>query len=292
MKTKLLLIFLFILSSYLFSGQIDFGNGYKNFRIFNKNNHKIFTYYLLRKNEELKFSTVDIDTLRIYTRIIIKNETQNLYRYELSLPEENNIIEKTVKKSKVSRGLGGETVSSYNLIKLPLNDPNQKIILKNLSGIELLVKISAKNHIPSNRDIDFVRYSPGKYERELVLKIDDRSYTCYTSNSKSIEFILEGPILLKIISRMIFENNLINRSNYRYNIYDNDNLLMTFEDVAYKSKRAIIEYDMAKIPSTGDINIIKLEKGLHHIRVEDADSNRDLLFRFYISKSAIGIYAE
>jgi len=173
-----------------------------------------------------------------------------------------------------------------------MNDPNQKIILKNLSDVELLLKISAKKYVPSNRNIDFIRYSPEKYEQEQVLLIDDRSYTCYTSNSKSIEFTLEGPILLKIISRLIFDNNLINRLNYRYYVYDNDNLLMTFEDNAYKSKKAILKNDRTKIPSTGDTNIIKLEKGLHHIRIEDADSNRDLLFRFYISKSAIGISTE
>ena len=292
MKPELFLIFLFILVSNLFSGQIEFSKEYKNFQIFNKKNNKISKYYLVRKNKELRFSTVDIDTLKIFTRIIIKDENINSYQYDLTLEDEHKIIEKTVNKSNISKGLGGETVSSYNLYKYPMNDPNRKIVLKNLSDVELLVKISAKKYAQSNRNIDFIRYSPEKYEHEEILTIDDRSYTCYTSNSRSIEFTLEGPILLKIISRMIFDNNLINRLNYRYYVYDNDALLMTFEDNAYKSKKAILKNDRTKIPSTGDTNIIKLEKGLHHIRIEDTDSNRNLLFRFYISKSAIGISTE
>lgn len=152
-----------------------------------------------------------------------------------------------------------------------------------------MIKLVGNNVIADKKDIEFVNYNPSAFETEKTLKLDNKEYTYYTSNGKKIELVLEGPVTLKIMSRLIFEYNYVNSQAYRYNIYDNGTLHSSFNDTAYKSDTAIIKELPEMIPSNGDKNILKLTKGVHHIIVEDGDQNRDLMFRFYISKSAIGI---
>ncbi len=95
--------------------------------------------------------------------------------------------------------------------------------------------------------------------------------------------------MLKIISRMLFDTNYINNSGYRYRVSDNREYFAEFTEKAYKSKKNWIKNEPDIIPSTGDVNIIKLTAGIHHITIEDRDDNKDLIFRFYINKASVEI---
>ena len=153
----------------------------------------------------------------------------------------------------------------------------------------MLIKISADNITKSNREIEYIYFSPASYEEEKVIEIDEKSYTYYSAVSQNIRLTLEGPIYLKIVSRLIFENGLTKRYNYRFDVFDNGKLFSTFEEVAHKSLKAIFPEEQKKTPSTGDVNVLKLPAGIHHLEIKDIDLNRELIFRFYISKSSVRI---
>ncbi len=117
--------------------------------------------------------------------------------------------------------------------------------------------------------------------------INDKEYTYYIPKSREIRLLLEGPVLLKIISRLVFDNLIVKKYNYRFELYDNEELLTIFQEEAHKSAKAVFVDYKDKMPSSGDVNIIKFSKGIHHITIKDCDANRELIFRLYINKSAI-----
>jgi len=88
---------------------------------------------------------------------------------------------------------------------------------------------------------------------------------------------------------LIFSDNFQNNKGYKYTVYDNEKEVTSFEEIANRSIKGFFPDMPDKIPSTGDINIIQIPKGKHHIVVKDGILNRELIFRFYINKSSIGI---
>ena len=94
---------------------------------------------------------------------------------------------------------------------------------------------------------------------------------------------------MKIISRILFDTNYITNLGYRYQVFDKREFLTEFIEKAYKSKSGWIRNEPDIIPSTGDVNIIKLPAGIHHISIENKDKNKELIFRFYINKASVEI---
>ena len=289
MKRIILIFFAIAITLTVFAGEIKYLKADNKYPIFNKKTNKIINYYILQTNEEIKFSTVNIDTIIILSRVVLESSSSFAYDYELKINDEIEQINKIIKPSKVSLSVNGKRVSAYNKVRKKIVETSSKIGIKNISEYELLIKISADNITKSNREIEYIYFSPASYDKEKVVEIDEKSYTYYSADSQNIKLTLEGPIYLKIISRLLFENGLTNRYNYRFDVFDNEKLVSTFEEVAHKSLKAILPEELKKTPSTGDVNILKLPEGIHHLEIKDVDLNRELIFRFYISKSSVRI---
>ncbi len=289
MKRIILIFFAIAIVFPVFSGEIKYLKADNKYPIFNKKTNKIINYFILKKNEELKFSTVNIDTIIILSRVVLEESSSFAYDYELQINDEIHQINKIIKPSKVSLSVNGNRVSAYNKVRKKIVETSSKISIKNISEFELLIKISADNLAKSKREIEYIYFSPASYDIEKVMEIDEKSYTYYSAGSQNIKLTLEGPIILKIVSRLIFENGITKSYNYRFDVYDNGKLMSLFEEVAHKSLKATFPEEQKKTPSTGDVNILKLPAGIHHLEIKDVDLNRELIFRFYISKSSVRI---
>ena len=286
MINKIAIVFLF--ASSLFAAKIVIEDGTDNFLFFNKNNSKIYTYILLNSGESFKCNTVQIDSLEIYSRLVMNGINAENYQYEISINDEKRVLEKNAIKSKICKGVNGEVISRFNKFKTALLLPKNKIKVKNISEKRVIFKIKNDEIVKSNKKIDFIRFTPNFYGTEKTLFLNEKEFTYYSTKAGKIKLTLQGPIVLKIVSRMLFEDNFINKDGYKFNIYDNRELFSEITEIAYKSNKAWIAENQ-KIPSTGDVNIIKLPKGIHHIEVENRAQNRDLMFRFYINKSSVEI---
>lgn len=286
MINKIAIVFLF--ASSLFAAKIAIEDGTDNFLFFNKNNSKIYTYILLNSGESFKCNTVQIDSLEIYSRLVMNGINAENYQYEISINDEKRVLEKNAIKSKICKGVNGEVISRFNKFKTALLLPKNKIKVKNISEKRVIFKIKNDEIVKSNKKIDFIRFTPNFYGTEKTLFLNEKEFTYYSPKADKIKLTLQGPIVLKIVSRMLFEDNFINKDGYKFNIYDNRELFSEITEIAYKSNKAWIAENQ-KIPSTGDVNIIKLPKGIHHIEVENRAQNRDLMFRFYINKSSVEI---
>jgi len=284
--SRILLVVIIAAIGMLSAGEIRFNGVQKDFQLFSNGSKKIMNYILLNPGEKLMFQTIDVDSLTIYSRIIDDKVTE--YSYLVNYNGQSKIVERTAKVSKVTKTLSGEVVSAYNSFKKQLSR-NEQIQITNTWNKVILFKLTADKNEKNYESYDYVRFSPQYYENEVILNISDKSYTYFQVDSTSIAFDLEGPVLVKIVSRLIYNDNFQNHKGYHYNVFDNGELMSSFEEKASRSEKAFFPDHPDKTPSTGDVNIIQLGEGHHHVVVRDGILNRDLIFRFYINKSSIGI---
>ncbi|MBN2460274.1 MAG: hypothetical protein JXB60_01595 [Candidatus Cloacimonetes bacterium] len=267
------------------AGEILYEKEARNIRLYNRESGKILTYKILNRNEKMDFTVRELDTLRVYSRIYTEDE--KTYGYQLTINGEIRDITRTGRSSKFTRTLAGREVSGYNSYLTALNAAETRISLLNTSEFEILFKIVNPGEAYSQKEIDFIRYSPQRYTMKKNLEVKGKTYTYFTADSTNIEFSLEGPVVLKIISRLIFEDNFTVQYNYRYNVYMDEILLSTCSETAYPSSVALLRNKNDRITSRGNVNILEIPAGIHQLKIEDNDTNRDLLFRLFISKSAV-----
>ena len=287
---KLLISLAFLgLTFIVMAADISYNSDPEEFLIYNRRNSKIYNYFILKPAENISCTLINIDTLNVYSRSVMYNESSVNYKYKVRIGNEQLILDKSAKLSNSSRGVNGENISSYNKYVTKIYEGKVNFSITNISQNDLVFKISGSNIITSNKEIDYIRYTPSFYGDVKTLVLDEKEFTYYVPKSDKIQLTLEGPIVLKIISRMLFNTNYINNSGYRYRVFVNRDFFAEFTEKAYKSKRNWIKNEPDIIPSTGDVNIIKLPSGVHHISIENKDTNRDLIFRFFINKASVEI---
>lgn len=262
------------------------------FSIFNSKARKIIKYFLILPEEEIKIKTSNIDSLRIYSRLILEEDYKLSYNYLFIINGEEKKVERSARVSDISGGLAGEKISTFNKYVFKFDKDINNIVIKNISNQKLLIKIHGDKTRKRKTENVYIAISPQNNYDVRVLLINEKEYTYYTPESGEIKLILEGPVLLKIISRLVFDNLIVKKYNYRFELFDNGELLTIFQEEAHKSAKAIFADYKDKMPSTGDVNIVKLSKGIHHITIKDCDANRELIFRLYINKSAVGVIEE
>ena len=288
-KSKNLIIISFLLIfNLIFAKQINFETDITKFLIYNKKNNKILNYLIIKPDEEINFTFNETDTLEIYSRVVLNDRiTQrkdDRYKYQLTINDTTGNITKVINQSKVSQAISGENISTYSFYSYEFILQKNDVTIKNISNYDLIFRIATNKSKGKTKNSKFVSITPNTYENKKYLQIRKKNYSYFTSNSGKLEFTLQGPITLKIISRLIFKSNIVNTYNYRYKIFDNGKLLKEINEDAYKSIKAFLKNDETKIPSTGDVRKINLGEGIHNIAIEDTDVNRDLMFRFYVSK--------
>jgi len=288
----LILVFIFALSTtsiiYAQQAYLKFSQEPDEFMLYNSNNQKLYSYYLLHSKENITLAPSNIDTLEIYSRIFFEQKMNpQSYQYVLTYNSRNDTIKKTCKQSSITRGVNGQAVSTYNKFLIPLQNRQFTIKVKNISSETILFKFNYNSSSNFSSQHEYIAYSPDLYGDGKVLVLNDKEYTYYEPKSNKITLDLEGPIYLKIISRVIFDMPATKKIDYQFDVYDNDRNFASFNEVGYKSSKSILTNNIEYIPSTGDVNILHFDKGTHHIEIMKTSINHTVLFRFYINKTAV-----
>lgn len=283
------ILFIILLASILtcMAGDLSLISNTDEYMIYNKNNSKIIRYCEVKAGQSVTFRTVQLQEVKIYTRLVMSGKTPQQYSYDVAYNGTRKSVSKQARYSKTSHGVNGQNVSKYNMLRLAIPADNHQITVINTSTSTMLLKVTSNGASRDSRSIDYIAYSPDAYDTEKVLKLNTKEYTYY--NGANISLTLEGPIYLKVVSRLLFENTFTPSMHYAYSIYDNETLLNTYTEKAHKSENTCLVGDATVIPSTGDVNIIRLDAGTHRLRIEDGAINRNVIFKFYISKSAVEI---
>lgn len=288
---KLFIVFIILISSLQLSAQqseLTFAQEPEEFVLYNSNNQKMYSYFLLLPSENVSFTISNVDSLGIYSRIFFEQRADSRsYEYVLTYDTVADTIHKTCRKSSVTRGVNGQPVSTYNKYVIALKNTQSVLKIINLSSVPILFKFDYNSPTNYSSQHEYIAYSPDIYEDEKVLVLNDKEYTYYEPKSNKISLDLEGPIYLKIISRVIFDMPATKKIDYQFDVYDNSSLLASFSEVGYKSSKSILTNNIEHIPSTGDVNILHFDKGAHHIEIRKTSNNHEVMFRLYINKKAV-----
>jgi len=269
----------------LLGSHIAYEDGAEKYKLLSKETGKIMNYYKVNPGEKLHIKAVDVVGFKLNSRIVFGNSSSGTYSYTLIYNGTEREIIKTAKKSSVTRALDGSFVSTFNSVALGLENYHNGIEVLNSSREILLVKASGTNSSNSSPDIEYINFYPEMFGEEINLMVKDKAYSYYSTSGKDITLNLEGPVLLKIVSRMLLDPGLKVKQNYHFKVRDNDREIAGFTEDGRRSKSAQVDMDLAV--SKGDVNVLKLSAGMHKINIDSLDQN--LIFRFYISKSSVRI---
>jgi len=269
----------------LLGSHIAYEDGAEKYKLLSKETGKIMNYYKLNPGEKLHIKAVDVIGFKLNSRIVYSSSSSGTYTYLLKYNGLDKEIIKTAKKSNVTRALDGSFVSSFNSVALDLKDYHNGIEVINNSREVLLLKASGDNSSNSSPDIEYINFYPDEFDREVNLMVKDKNYSYYSEKGNYIILNLDGPVLLKIVSRMLVDPEVKVKQKYHFKVLDNGKEIAGYTEDAELSRSATIEMDFT--PSKGDVNILKLTAGSHIINIDALDQN--LIFRFYISKSSVRI---
>jgi len=294
MKFKLILISAFLLtSSYLFGAEVTAQGKYRQIKMKNSKTGDIYTYYAVKAGEKVQFAAQSADSIAILTKVgTQKNDTVYTYRLEYDKVVKN--VTKKIKKSTSFKALDGRTLSSFNkqTLKIPADkNSGWKFSFLNTAKQEVFVKAQAFNHGKKNSSVKKsaeIAYMPDRYQEEVELK-SAKSVASYFAGTSAmpVEISLEGPIELKIISRMLFDNNLNTKADYGYKIFNNGKLLAEVAAKSSKSSEFVLSKQENLAVSKGFDHRILLPAGINQLRMECSNSNRKIFYRFYIKKSSL-----
>jgi hypothetical protein len=283
------IIFFAMLLSFLsgFAGNITVLSDNEIFHMVNKKSKKIYPYHILTPNTSIKVQVSQIDSLEILTRQII---TSDLIEYQYSVQSKDSLrsIQKSARSSSVSSGVSGEKISTYNKFVMEIPASKEVITVKNVSKHSIIIKFNADKYTRKLEEVDFVAFTPEKYGKEVVLNTQDNNYTYFSPNDREIILTLDGPMQLKIISRLLFEDTITSHLTYRYEISTDDEFIVEHLETAVKSSKTNLINNNEIGVSTGNVQFVDVENGKHQIRVKAPDDNRNVIFRFFINKNRIG----
>ncbi|MDP8211268.1 MAG: hypothetical protein P9M05_10655 [Candidatus Stygibacter australis] len=281
-REKVLFLLIFILMVVMV---VNAGQKQKKYYVFNASSGKMYRYHKLKPGEKYIWESTSPDSITVISRLITNSNTAEQYSYDAIYDGETHTVTRNLKVSKISRGVNGDKVSSWNSYRFNLTMPGKKLIISNSSGHQMLVKVnpdkrSVKKH---KTETDYIAYPPDYYDNNLDILVNDKAYTYYQGKDNDITLDLQGPLNLKIINRLIV-NDVENLSFSWTALLDNEEILEVIDSLPYSTSCLA---DSSSIVTQGKINIINIPKGKHTVKIVDAQP-KEILYRLYISKSAVG----
>jgi hypothetical protein len=282
-REKLLFLLIFILLVILV---INAGQKLKQYYVFNSSSGKLYRYQQLAPGEKYTWESSRSDSVTIISRLIIESEMQGEYSYKAFYRGEEHLVTRSLRFSKVSRGVNGEKVTSWNSYRFDISAAQEKVVITNTTGHDLLVKVKqdGKKIIKKYQTEDrYIAYPPDTYDNLLEVVVKEKEYTYYQGNETGLALELEGPLNLKIINRLIIGK--VDGLTFSWRVLlDNQEILLVSDSLPFSQSCLI---DSSSNVTRGLVNILNIPKGKHNIQIIDEQPS-GILYRLYISKSAIG----
>jgi len=252
--------------------------------LFNNNTGKLYRYYQLKPSE--KYTTnisPGVDSLIVYSRLILKADIPDEYSYQFSAGKINETVKRSVKSSVFTRGVSGAKVSAWNSYKYFMVAGDSKIMITNSGVNDLLIKINTPEKISYSRKTEYISYPPDNDVAMVQVKIKDDFYTYYKPDENGISMELEGPLLMKVVSRLIV--NEVEDISYSWSAFlDGVEFLTVAESSPYSTSTLA---DSSSAVTRGKSNIIQVPDGVHTLQIKDIEPD-EIIYRLYLNKTAIG----
>ncbi|MCF7919525.1 MAG: hypothetical protein K9N06_06405 [Candidatus Cloacimonetes bacterium] len=280
LRERILFVICFVI---LFIVMVQANQKNRIYYLFNNNTGKLYRYYHLMPGEKYSGSIVDADSLIVYSRLILDADIPAAYSYQFSTGNFEDIVTRKISPSSSSRGVSGSKVSAWNSYKYFPMPEDKKFNIINDSDRELLVKVTLPDQKTYRKKTEFIAYPPDRAADSIQLLNKDNDYTYYLADKDGISMQLEGPLLLKVISRLIVKD--VEFLSYSWAAYLDEEEILTVDAAAPYSKTCLA--DSSSIVTRGKVNILKVPAGIHTIKIMDLEPD-EIIYRFYLNKTAIG----
>lgn len=249
------------------------------FYLFNQNTEKLYRYFLLEPGESYHKNISDADSIVVYTRILKPSSDTKTYEYQIKTSKYQDNITKKINISKSTKAVSGDKVSSYNSYKYYTLPSDKDVLIKNTGSQKLLVKISVPGSSGKVKEVEFISYPPDYYNETYSVNISDKNYTYYDAGTNGIEFQLEGPAVLKVISRLIVDK--VDDLSYSWEAEMDGSIFNTAEAVSPYSGSSLS--DGTSIVTKGVTHELEIPAGIHKIKIRNVEPEA-ILYRFYLKK--------
>jgi hypothetical protein len=222
-------------------------------------------YNLLIKNEPITFTVEGPTYLRIYTRIIWPKSEKGSKIYKVIL-QKNDIDERIItlesKVSSVTKDTKGRPVSKWRsfYVEVPEGLNRYKLVNWSSPNDTILLKFAYESpkkwvEIPAT-DYDAIIEA---IEEEKILKYYE------LKKDKQLTLKIQGPVKLKVITRLNYDEQLMGEQNYTVLVQDNGDE-KTYSLKCYKSE--IIDFKDRKeiVPGNARNIFINVSQGLHTLK--------------------------
>ncbi len=222
-------------------------------------------YSLLTKDKPIMFSVEGPTYLRVYTRILWTESSAAGQIYKVIL-QENDLDEKIItlesEVSKVTKDKQGRPLSKWRSFYIEVGEGinNYKITHWSSPNDTILLKFAYES--PKIwKDIRATDYTT------TIEAIEEEKIVSYYELNKdeSITLNIKGPVRLKVISRLNFDEKLLGEQHYTI-LVDDDGDVGKFSQKCYKSD--IITYKDRKefVSSNAKRFYINLREGWHKVK--------------------------
>lgn len=274
----LVFVFLFI------SVSLTAGNSENNkFYLFNQNTEKFYSYYLLESGESYYKNIADSDSIVVYTRILNPAPEMDSYSYNIKTSKYQDDVTKKIRMSKSTSAVSGEKVSSWNSYKYYTLPSDKDFLVKNTANARLLVKISKPGSKTKSKSPEFIAYPPDDYSEIVRVNINDKDYKYYDADADGIEVQIEGPALLKVISRLIVDK--VDNLSYSWEA-TMDGAIVTAANAVSPYSGSALSDNSSKV-TKGVVHLIEIPSGIHQLSIKDVEPDA-ILYRLYLKKPYTG----
>ncbi len=221
-------------------------------------------YYLLTKDMPITFTAEGPTYIRVYTRIFWPNKASKKELYKVIL-EENAIDERLItlesERSDVTTDVRGRPVSKWRTfyIEVPQGVNRYKITQWSSPNDSMLLKFTYES--PREwHDIPAAGYSA------LLEAVEEEKLVKYYEvlRDKKVTLRVQGPVSLKVISRLNYDMTMLGEQSYSLLVSDNGR---TEQENAkcYKSDITTYENRPDVVPSNAHTFYIRVEEGWHNL---------------------------
>lgn len=221
-------------------------------------------YYLLTRDMPITFSVEGPTYLRVYTRVFWPGNAGKQELYKVIL-QENEIDERIItmesERSNVTTDSRGQPVSKWRTfyIEVPEGTNRYKITHWSSPNDSILLKFTYES--PKEwRDIPAAGYSA------LLEAVEEEKLVKYYEvlRDKKVTLRVQGPVNLKIVSRLNYDMSMLGEQSY--SVLVNDNGRSEQENAkSYKSDITVYENRPDIVPSNAHTFFINVGEGWHSL---------------------------
>ena len=235
------------------------------------------SYYTL-KNETLVYKVQGPQRLKIYSRTVLAKKSKKSESFGFEIQINGGQPLKVNHQQKWSKGVKSPQHPNHYFSKSAVD------FITIPAGVnEVVIRPMKRSGPVVLRVLDDDSAVKGKKKKVVALSAEDpvklqsgkKELSYYAlSKARSLFVTLEGPVNLEVISRLGFDPQMGRTEDYRIQVLDNGKLLGTYYFMSERSEETTVNGENAVVPGKWRSCDIKLDQGLHEVRLRLLDEDR------------------